>query len=379
MTHDQVVPFLDLPRHHQEFAPAFAEILAKTLTTGQFIGGPEVAGFEAEFAAYVGAAQCAGVGSGTDALRLALAALDVGRDDTVLTVPNTFIATVEAVSQVGATFEFVDVEPTSVLMDPARVEDHLKNRAKAGKKPVKAVIPVHLYGNIPDMVALRDLSGRYGFILIEDAAQAHGAARGGKRAGTLGDAAGFSFYPGKNLGALGEAGAVASTSADVIAKVKCLRDHGQQQKYLHQYEGTNARLDAIQAAFLRLKLTRLEAWNERRRTVAARYDAAFAGTRVVPVQVPAGVTPSRHLYVVHVDDRDTLAAFLGERGIRTGLHYPIPLHLQPCYAHLGGKPGDFPNTEHSAARLLSLPISPELTDEQADRVIAAVLEFAGRS
>jgi dTDP-4-amino-4,6-dideoxygalactose transaminase len=379
MTQDQVVPFLDLPRHHREFAPAFAEILAKALATGQFIGGPEVAGFEAEFAAYVGAAQCAGVGSGTDALRLALAALGLGPGDVALTVPNTFIATVEAVSQVGAVFEFVDVEPASVLMDPGRVEDHIKARDKAGKKPLKAVIPVHLYGNIPDMESLRELSRRHGFILVEDACQAHGAARGGKRAGSLADAAAFSFYPGKNLGALGEAGAVTSASAEVIATVKCLRDHGQQQKYLHRFEGTNARLDAIQAAFLRLKLARLEAWNERRRAVAARYDAAFAGTGAVAVLVPEGVTPSRHLYVVHLDERDKLAAHLNDRGIRTGLHYPVPLHLQPCYAHLGGKPGDFPNAERSAARLLSLPISPEITDEQADRVIAAVLEFAGRA
>jgi len=379
MIHEQVVPFLDLPRHHLEFAPAFAEILSRALATGQFIGGPEVAGFEAEFADYVGAAQCAGVGSGTDALRLALAALGVGPGDTVLTVPNTFIATVEAVSQVGAAFEFVDVDPLSVLMDPGQVEDQLKAQTKTGKKPFKAVIPVHLYGNIPDMEGLRELSRRYGFILVEDACQAHGAARGGKRAGSLADAAAFSFYPGKNLGALGEAGAVTSTSAEVIATVKCLRDHGQKQKYIHRFEGTNARLDAIQAAFLRLKLARLETWNVRRRAVAARYDAAFAGTGVLPVLVPEGATPSRHLYVVHLNERDALAAFLGERGVRTGLHYPIPLHLQPCYAHRGGKPGDFPNAEHSAARLLSLPISPEITDEQTDKVIAAVLEFAGRA
>ncbi len=377
MSHAADIPFLDLPAQHQALHGELVAAFERALATAGFIGGPEVAGFESEFAAFCGPGlTCAGTGNGTDALRQALQALGVGRGDLAMTVPNTFIATTEAISHVGADFAFVDVEPDTGPMDMALLERELLRRKAAGERLPRVVVPVHLYGQMADMATLMALAERFGFLVLEDAAQAHGASRDGHRPGQLGHAAAFSFYPGKNLGACGEAGAVVSRLAEVTDTVRILRDHGQKEKYLHRLEGMNGRLDAIQAAFLRVKLPLLEGWNQRRRDIAARYDQAFAGLPwLAPVAVRAGAVPSRHLYVVHAADRQALADFLRAGGVHTGLHYPMPLHLQECYAHRGQGPGSLPVAEGLANRLLSLPIFPEMTDDQAGRVISRVLEY----
>lgn len=370
-----IVPFLDLPAQHRALKDELMAVVSAAFDTAGFIGGPRVAAFEAAFATFLGAGHCAGVASGTDALALALAAMGLGPGDLAVTVPNTFIATAEAVSRCGASVAFVDVDPDTCLMDPAKLEAYLKT---APKRP-KVVIPVHLYGQCADMEALGALAARYEFSLLEDAAQAHGASRNGRKAGTLGRAAAFSFYPGKNLGACGEGGAVTTGDAELAETVRMLRDHGQHVKYHHRLEGTNARLDAIQAGFLSVKLPHLEGWNRRRREIADAYDAAFGklpGVR--PVAIQPGNIPARHLYVAHFPDRDGLQKHLGGLGIQTGLHYPVPLHLQPCYARLGYAMGDFPEAERSAATLLSLPLFPEMTDEQARIVIDAVIAYVER-
>jgi dTDP-4-amino-4,6-dideoxygalactose transaminase len=373
MSAEVTVPFLDLAAQHRPLRAELTAVLGRALECAAFVGGPEVEGFEAEFAAFGGHRHVVAVANGTDALRLALQAIGVRPGERVVTVPNTFIATTEAVSHAGAKFEFVDVDPATCLMDPNRLEDHL---AKTGRPA--CVIPVHLYGQVCDMDAIMAIARRYELKVLEDAAQAHGATYKGRGAGTFGDAAAFSFYPGKNLGACGEAGAVASEDAAVAERVRMLRDHGQGGKYLHRLEGANSRLDAIQAGFLRVKLQHLPAWNAARRAIAARYDAAFRGLPgVAPLEVPPQNVPSRHLYVVHAERRDALRAHLAARGIQTGLHYPLPLHRQECYRALGIADGSFPHAERSAARVLSLPLYPEMTPPQVDAVIGAVRGFAG--
>jgi dTDP-4-amino-4,6-dideoxygalactose transaminase len=299
--------------------------------------------------------------------------MGIGPGDSVVTVPNTFIATTEAISQVGANIDFVDVDPATCLMEPRFLEEYL--RRPGGRRP-SAIVPVHLYGQCVDMTALMNVAREHGIAVLEDAAQAHGATHNGRRAGTFGDAAAFSFYAAKNLGACGDAGAVTTASPAIADAVRMLRDHGQQAKYYHAAEGYNARLDAIQAAILRIKLRELEGWNAARRTIAAFYDSALASIAgVSPVKVMPGNVSCHHLYVIHVADRDALQAHLRENGIATALHYPVPLHLQPCYAHLGYGTGSFPNAERSAATLLSLPMFPELRIDRAQRVIDAIERF----
>ncbi len=377
----QPVPFLDLKQQHQALKAELLAVFEQALDNAAFVGGPQLAGFEAEFAAYCGVAHCAGVSNGTDALRLGLQGLGLGPGFLALTVPNTFIATTEAVSLAGGRFAFVDIDPATSLMDMDLLEADLARRFAAADKTLRpqVVIPVHLYGQCADMDALNRLAARYELLVLEDAAQAQGAAWNGRRAGGLGHAAAFSFYAGKNLGGLGEAGAVTSGDAGFVERVKMLREHGQKEKYIHRLEGSNARLDAIQAGFLRVKLARLEGWNQRRRAIAQAYDQAFAKCGWVrPVQVrPQGV-PSRHLYVIHVARRDALAEHLKALNIHTGLHYPLPLHLQECYAHLGLGRGSFPRAERAAEELLSLPLFPEMTEEQVRRVIEGVLSFEAR-
>jgi len=365
------VPFLDLPAQHTALKDRLLEVASQAMDKAAFIGGAEVAGFESEYAAYCGVERCVAVSTGTDALRLALQAMGVGPGDSVVTVPNTFIATAEAVSHVGARVAFVDVEPDTCLMDPNRLEDY----CRAYPAP-KAVIPVHLYGQCADMDAVAVLSKRYGFLILEDAAQAHGASQSGRKAGTMGAAAGFSFYPGKNLGALGEGGAVTTNDSSLADTVSILRDHGQSQRYKHALEGSNGRMDAMQAGFLRVKLPLLDGWNERRRAISDIYDKAFSASKTLrPVRIKLGNVSSRHLYIVHTKERDRLKDFLGQRGIQTGLHYPVPLHLQPCYRSMGLGEGSFPHSETSARELISLPLFPEMSDEQIAWVIASVLEF----
>ena len=358
------VPFLDLRAQHD---PIRAELLAainEVIDSSAFAGGPFVARFEEDFAAFCKTAHAVGVGNGTDALWLALLALGVGPGDEVITVPNSFMATAEAISYCGATPVFVDVDEKTYTLDPARLEAAITPRTKA-------VIPVHLYGQMADMDSIMEIAGRHGLFVIEDACQAHGAEYKGRRAGSIGHAGAFSFYPGKNLGALGEAGAVTTNDPALADRVKCLREHGQSKKYLHSHIGWNARMDGIQAAALRIKLKKLESGNAARRTHAAHYDQLFAGIEgVVAPTVASGRTSVFHLYVVRVADRDRILAALGQRGIACGIHYPKPIHLQAAYARLGLGPGSFKVAERQSGELLSLPMFPELTPAQIETVAA---------
>lgn len=370
------IPFLDLPAQHAALKQDLMQVFSDALDSAGFVGGFVVKAFEEEFAAFVGAKYSVGVANGTDALRLALVAMGV-KGSRVVTVPNTFIATTEAISQVGAKIDFVDIDPETCLMDPNRLEEHLKRRFAGPRVDwPSAIIPVHLYGQCADMDAVISLARQYNLLVLEDAAQAHGATYKGKSAGTMGDAAAFSFYPGKNLGACGEAGAVTTNDPAIAEKVATLRDHGQKTKYYHAVEGCNGRLDAIQAGFLRIKLPHLARWNALRQQVADVYNSEFGGVgwmRLAKV-LPHNVS-SCHLYVIHARQRDQLQEHLKKNGIATGLHYPLPLHLQECYAHLELKRGSFPEAERSADELLSLPMFPELGLDRAWQVIDSVLAF----
>jgi len=387
------VPFLDLVTPHLQLEEALVAAFRRAVRSAHFIGGPEVEDFEREFADYCQANHCVGVSNGTDALRLALIAAGVGQGDAVITVANTFIATVEAISQAGAAVEFVDIDERTSTMNPGALSDYLascdKDRpsgrpiGRRSGKPIKAILPVHLYGRMADMDPIADLAEQYGLLVIEDACQAHGAAyrsRNGqwRRAGTVGVAAAFSFYPGKNIGALGEAGAVTTNDETIARTIRMLREHGQSEKYYHQLEGYNSRLDAIQAAFLRLKLRSLEEGNTARRAAAARY-----GTLLKPL-VDAGIgipedddsfTPVYHLYVIRTKDRDGLARRLKAEGVQTGFHYPLPLHLQACYRDLGYARGSLPITERVSAEIISLPMFPSLTSDQQQQVVAGIKAF----
>jgi len=357
------VPFLDLRAQHE---PIRAELLAainEVIDSSAFAGGPFVARFEEDFAAFCQTAHAVGVGNGTDALWLALLARGIGPGDEVITVPNSFLATAEAISYCGATPVFVDVDEQTYTLDPALLEAAITPRTKA-------VIPVHLYGQMADMDPIMEIAGRHGLFVLEDACQAHGAEYKGRRAGSIGHAAAFSMYPGKNLGALGEAGAVTTNDPDLAERVKCLREHGQSKKYHHSHIGWNARMDGIQGAALRIKLRSLAKGNAARRAHAQRYSRLLAGVAgvITPVVAP-GRTPVFHLYVVRVAERDRILATLGQRGISCGIHYPKPIHLQAAYAHLGLGPGSFPVAEDQAEELLSLPMFPELTVDQVDAVV----------
>ena len=373
------VPFLDLPRQHAEMKQELMAVVEQALDQAAFVGGPAVDRFEEEFAHVAGSPYCVGVASGTDALRFALIALGVGPGVSVVTVPNTFVATAAAVSQAGAAVEFVDVDPDTGLMDPGALEDHLKRRfARPGSGPrPAAVLPVHLYGQCADMDAIAAVARRHGLKVLEDAAQAHGSLYHGRPAGSLGDAAAFSFYPGKNLGACGEAGAVTTGDPEARRRLLLLRDHGRSDKYVHVLEGYNGRLDALQAGLLSVKLKRLGRWNEQRRRAAAAYDAALASAPGVrPVAVRPWNTSCRHLYVVRSPRRDALQTFLHEQGVAAGVHYPVPLHRQPCYRRLGLAAGTFPHAERLCAEVLSLPLFPEMELAQVERVAAIVRAFS---
>jgi dTDP-4-amino-4,6-dideoxygalactose transaminase len=389
MSAENNIPFLDLVTPHRQLEEELVAAFRAALHTAGFVGGAAVEGFEAAYAQFCATKHCVAVNSGTDALRFALAAAGVKPGDVVVTVPNTFIATTEAISQVGALPEFVDVDERTYTMSPDRLREYLEQgctKNSAGKpvskrsgKPVAGIVPVHLYGQIADMDPLMELAERYHLNVIEDACQAHGAEYFSKRqnrwcrAGSMGRAAAFSFYPGKNLGALGEGGAI-TTNDDAIAKVcRMLRDHGQAQKYYHDIEGYNGRLDSIQCAFLSVKLKYLTEWNEQRRAAAQRYNELLGGNEAVILpQVPAYSRPVWHLYVVRVRGREELQKHLREAGIGTGIHYPVPLHQQKAYAHLRYSTGDFPVTETVAPEIVSLPMFPNLTAEQQGTVAARV-------
>lgn len=364
------VPVLDLAAECRALRPAIDAAIARLIDATAFIGGEEVSAFEAEFAAWLGARHAVGVANGTDALELALQALGVGPGDAVLTVPFTFAATVEAIVRSGATPVFADVGADCTL-------DVAAARARLERQPVKAIIAVHLYGQPADLDQLLPLARAHGAALIEDAAQAHGAwcTIGGvrRRAGSVGDAGCFSFYPTKNLGGIGDGGAVVTDRDDLAARVRLLANHGDRSKYEHVLpDGRNSRLDAIQAAVLRLKLPHLDAWNATRQQHAARYAAGLAGLPLALPAVRPGTTHVYHQYAVRSAAREALRAALTARHIGTGIHYPRPLHLQEGYRHLGHRAGDFPMSEAAANEVLSLPMSPFFTGEQIDEVIAAV-------
>jgi dTDP-4-amino-4,6-dideoxygalactose transaminase len=360
------VPFLDLQAHHAPLRGEFLAAIGKVIDSGAFAGGPFVATFESEFAAYCGTRHAVGLGNGTDALWLTLLALGVGPGDEVITSPSTFIATAEAISFCGAKPVFVDIDEATYNLDPDLIEAAITPRTKA-------IIPVHLFGQCADLDPILDLARRRNLPVVEDACQAHGAEYQGRRAGTLGVAGCFSFYPGKNLGAFGEAGAVVTNDETLKNKIAVLRDHGQAKKYFHSCIGWNARMDGIQAAVLSIKLKHLEAANDRRRTHAREYRALLAGCD--PVVLPVETAANRHVYhifAVRVARRDQVLRSLAEGGISCGIHYPVPLHLQEAYRFLGHARGAFPVAERCADEFLSLPMYPELTAAQVEAVAAAL-------
>jgi len=391
MTNDAKIPFLDLITPHAELKDELVAAFREALQTADFIGGPMVQGLEREFAAFCETRFCVGVGSGTDALRFALSAAGVKEGDSVVTVPNTFIATTEAITQAGAQPEFVDVEEITSTMDPEKLRVFLATDCERNPatgqlisnrtgRPVTAIIPVHLYGHPANMDPIMELAEDYNLIVIEDACQAHGAeyfsARTSRwmKAGAMGVAAAFSFYPGKNLGACGEAGAITTNDEEIARKCRMIRDHGQAKKYYHDVEGYNGRLDAIQAAFLRIKLQHLREWNAQRRDRAQAYDNLLMELeeRVTVSLAAPWAKPVYHLYVIGVDDRDDLMTKLSADNIGTGIHYPVPLHLQKAYEYLGYKEGNFPVSERLAKRIVSLPMFPNLSETQQVRVCQAL-------
>ena len=391
----QPVPFLDLITPHLQLEDELVAAFRGALRSAAFIGGPQVEGFEREFAAYCGTKYCVGVANGTDAVRFALMASGVRHGDAVVTVSHTFIATVEAISQAGADTEFVDIDERTYCMSPLALVNYLSGCSKDRRtgrpigqrtgKPIKAIVPVHLYGQVAAMDQILDIARDFGLLVIEDACQAQGAeyrsSRGGwRRAGSFGEAAAFSFYPGKNLGACGEAGAVTTNDEQVATTVRMLREHGQVRKYYHSLEGYNGRLDAIQAAFLRIKLRHLNQWNTQRRSAAQTYRELLAGTQGVVLPFESDMCRSNyHLYVIRVADRDELAERLEGDGIHTGLHYPLPTHLQECYAGWGYRNGSLPITERIAGEILSLPMFPGLSTDQQRRVVAGIDSFLAES
>jgi dTDP-4-amino-4,6-dideoxygalactose transaminase len=362
-----VIPLVDLKAQYRAIQAEIDAAVLGVLRSGQFVLGEGVAAFEAEFAAYCGAGHAVGVNSGTSALHLALLAAGIGPGDEVITVPFTFVATVGAIMYAGARPVLVDVDPVSFTIDVSRIEDAISRRTRA-------ILPVHLYGQPADMDPILDIARRRGLVVIEDAAQAHGAAYKGRPVGGMGDLGCFSFYPGKNLGAYGEGGAVTTNSGAYARGVRLLRDFGAERKYYHLLRGYNYRLEALQAAILRVKLRHLEAWTEARREHAAGYDRLL---RRAGVPTPAAMPYARHVYHVYAirtARRETLQPALADAGIQTGIHYPVPVHLQPAYADLGYRLGDFPHSERAAGEVLSLPMYPELESGAIERISAAVLE-----
>lgn len=370
-----MIPFVDLQAQYRTIQDEIDAAIRNVIARSAFIGGSEVEAFRQEFAAYCAAGSgetvyCATCGNGTDALYLTLRALGIGAGDEVLTVAHTFIATTEAVTQTGAKPVFVDIREDTMLMDPEAMEAAITPRTRA-------IIAVHLYGQPCEMDRIMAIARRHGLKVIEDAAQAHGARWQGRRTGLLGDAACFSFFPGKNLGAYGDGGAMVSRDEALARRVWMLANHGRLEKYTHEMEGVNSRLDSMQAAILRVKLRRLDDWNANRRRVAAQYAARLRGSGLELPAVHPDAEPVWHLFVVRLADRERLRRALQEQGISTGIHYPLPLHQQPAYAYLGIPEGALPVSERVAKRVLSLPMYPEMTEEQIDTVVQAVAQALG--
>ena len=393
MNTDVAIPFLDLITPHVELEEELTALFRRVLHTAGFIGGPMVENFETAFAEFCETRHAIAVNSGTDALRFAIMACGIQPGDVVLTVPNTFIATTEAISQARAIPEFVDIDEQTYNMSTAMLQRYLEKkcvRDKSGRlvslrsgRPVAGIIPVHLYGQMTDMDRILELAEEYNLIVIEDACQAHGAEYFSNRhnrwmkAGSMGRAAAFSFYPGKNLGACGEAGAITTNDSAAAQKMRMLRDHGQSRKYLHDLEGYNGRLDALQAGILHIKLGHLKAWNEQRRQKAAEYNRLLAHCDAIGLPwEPSWSRGVYHLYVIRTSDREGMMKALKDLGIGSAIHYPVPLHLQRAYVSLNYGTGDFPITESAAAEIVSLPMYPQLTTVQQEKVVAGVIAFA---
>jgi len=364
------VPYLDLKAQYQSIKPEIDAAIARVLDSCQFVLGSEVAGFEQDFAAYSGTSECIAVNSGTSALHLALLAAGVGPGDEVITVPFTFVASVAAILYTGAKPVLVDIDPRSFTIDPSAIEAAITPRTKA-------ILPVHLYGQAADMDPVLEIARRHGLIVIEDAAQAHGAKYKGRPVGSIGDMACFSFYPGKNLGAYGEGGAVTTSNPDYARAVRMLRDWGQDRKYHHVLRGYNYRMEGFQGAILRVKLRHLDKWTEGRRTGAKQYNELLTDCEVeTPKEMPWG-QHVYHVYTVCAEDRGGLQAALAADGIQTGIHYPVPVHQQPAYSDSAYGPGSFPHAERAANRVLSLPLYPELSSQRIAHVVEAVRKFVG--
>lgn len=363
------VPYLDLKAQYQSIKPEIDAAISRVLDSCQFVLGSEVAGFEQEFAAYCGASGCVALNSGTSALHLALLAAGVGVGDEVITVPFTFVASVAAVLYAGAKPVLVDIDPRSFTIDPAGIEAKITPRTKA-------ILPVHLYGQAADMDPIMEIARRHGLIVIEDAAQAHGAKYKGRAVGSIGDMACFSFYPGKNLGAYGEGGAVTTNNPEYANTVRLLRDWGQDRKYHHLLRGYNYRMEGFQGAILRVKLKHLDKWTEARRAIVKQYNELLADSEFeTPKEMPWG-RHVYHVYTLRAQDRDSLQAALTAEGIQTGIHYPVPVHLQPAYSDLGYARGSFPHAERASTEVLSLPLYPELINNQIQLVAQSLAAFA---
>ena len=392
MNTDVAIPFLDLVSPHVELEGELTDLFRRVLHSAGFIGGPMVENFEAAFAEFCDTRHAIAVNSGTDALRFAIIASGVQPGDVVLTVPNTFIATTEAISQARAIPEFIDVDEQTYNMSAVMLQRYLEKkcvREKSGQivslrsgRPVTAIVPVHLYGQIADMDCILELAEEYNLIVIEDACQAHGAEYFSKKhnrwmkAGSMGRAAAFSFYPGKNLGACGEAGAITTNDSSMAEKMKMLRDHGQSRKYYHDIEGYNGRLDALQAGILHVKLGHLKQWNEQRRQRAAEYTRLLSGCDAIGLPFePSWSRGVYHLYVIRTGNREGMMKHLKDAGIGSAIHYPVPLHMQRAYISLNYSVGEFPVTESAATEILSLPMYPQLTSAQQEKVASEVVSF----
>ncbi len=363
------VPFVDLKKQYEGIRDEIGEAIQKVIEQTAFSSGPFVAQFENEFAKFCGCTNAIGVGSGTEALWLSLYTLGITQGDEVITVPNTFIATAEAISFCGAQPVFVDVEENTYNMNPALLEAAITPRTKA-------IIPVHLFGQMADMDPIMEIAKRYGLFVIEDACQAHGAEYKGRKAGSMGDLGCFSFYPGKNLGAYGEAGAIVTNNAEWANKMKIIRDQGQMKKYHHSMIGWNARMDGIQGAILSVKLRHLLEWNENRRRYAQAYNTLLEGIKGLILPHEADYAKHiYHIYAIRVKDRDSMIASLAKEGIYCGIHYPIPIHLQEAYRFLGLKEDSFPVAEQCAKEFVSLPMFPELTKEQIEHIVEAIKRY----
>jgi dTDP-4-amino-4,6-dideoxygalactose transaminase len=371
-TSSDKVPYLDLKAQYISIKPEIDAALARVLESCQFVLGPEVAAFEQDFAACCGTSDCIALNSGTSALHLALLAAGIGPGDEVVTVPFTFVASVAAVLYAGAKPVLVDIDPRSFTMDPMAIESAITARTRA-------ILPVHLYGQAADMDPIMEIARRHRLIVIEDAAQAHGAKYKGRAVGSIGDMACFSFYPGKNLGAYGEGGAVTTSNREYAHTIRMLRDWGQDRKYHHALRGFNYRMEGFQGAILRVKLRHLEQWTESRRNIARQYDALLADSLVKTPEEMPWARHVYHVYTVRSDDRDSLQASLAADGIQSATHYPIPVHLQPAYSDLGYRAGDFPHSERAAREVLSLPIYPELPPEAVSKVGASIKRATTRN